>query len=242
MAPATELGADNAIDSFTLFAYIRNVIENYENSIETSVPNPFANAKTIEEIHDDPNKQYPYARHTIRPLRQTFSIGSATWNQRQDGLHMPENVATAARLAQYRETRVQRQVVKRELLVQYTAQKRPGRVNPNNTRHSRTAVLVHTDKHLRALRYVQTRRDTVRKHRTTLSYRNELLYFIFVHYIIYTIGYNAILRIHHYPGKRAVAIQTKEGPQYYALLEDVAPRFWRKLGQRYAFESTAPMG
>jgi len=25
-------------------------------------------------------------------------------------------------------------------------------------------------------------------------------------------------------GKRAVVIQTKEGPQYYALLEDVAPQ------------------
>lgn len=75
MAPATELGAENAIDSFTLFAYIRSVIENYETSIETSVPNPFANTKTIDEIHEDASKQqilthviqfvHQYAKHFL---------------------------------------------------------------------------------------------------------------------------------------------------------------------------------
>lgn len=57
MSPATELGADGAIDSFSLFLYIKNTIKQQEDSLDMSVPNPFAGAKNIDEILESPNKQ-----------------------------------------------------------------------------------------------------------------------------------------------------------------------------------------
>lgn len=57
MSPATELGVDGAIDSFSLFAYIKAVVKQQEDSMDTNIPNPFAGAKNIEEILDSPDKQ-----------------------------------------------------------------------------------------------------------------------------------------------------------------------------------------
>lgn len=56
LSPATELAADNGIDSFQLMAYIRNEIKQSENELNTFIPNPFAEAPTIQEIKQNPEK------------------------------------------------------------------------------------------------------------------------------------------------------------------------------------------
>lgn len=57
MSPATDSGADGAIDSFSLFAYIKSVIQDQDDSMDISVPNPFAGTNSIEEILESPDKQ-----------------------------------------------------------------------------------------------------------------------------------------------------------------------------------------
>ena len=57
MSQNTDLGADGAIDAFSLFAYIKHIIRTQEESLDVSVPNPFAGTKNIEEILESQNKQ-----------------------------------------------------------------------------------------------------------------------------------------------------------------------------------------
>ena len=73
ISPATDAGADDSIDSFRLLSYIRTQIETNDDSLTTCIPNPFAGAKTIDEITSNPEKQialstviqfvHHYARH-----------------------------------------------------------------------------------------------------------------------------------------------------------------------------------
>lgn len=73
ISPATESGADEAIDSFRLLLYVRAQMEQNDAKIETCIPNPFAGAKTIDEITSSREKQialttvvqfvHHYARH-----------------------------------------------------------------------------------------------------------------------------------------------------------------------------------
>jgi len=56
LSPATELGADDAIDSFTLLNYIRKELENNETKLDVCMPNPFAELRTIEDITNSPDK------------------------------------------------------------------------------------------------------------------------------------------------------------------------------------------
>lgn len=75
MSPATELSADMAIDSFRLMTYIRDQMRDHDEQISVCIPNPFAGAQTLQEIHACPEKQkalttviqfvHHYARHLV---------------------------------------------------------------------------------------------------------------------------------------------------------------------------------
>lgn len=56
LSPATDIAADNAIDSFQLMSYIRDHLKDAETQLNTCIPNPFADALTIEEIKQHPEK------------------------------------------------------------------------------------------------------------------------------------------------------------------------------------------
>ncbi len=56
LSPATELAADNGIDSFHLMNYIRAQLKKTESEMNTCIPNPFADAPTIEDIKQSPEK------------------------------------------------------------------------------------------------------------------------------------------------------------------------------------------
>lgn len=73
LSPSTDKNADESIDSFTLFNYIRKQLELNDKNIEGCLPNPFAGFGTIEEIKKDSSKMdvltlvvqfvHHYARH-----------------------------------------------------------------------------------------------------------------------------------------------------------------------------------
>lgn len=73
ISPATDSGADEAIDSFRLLSYIREQMEENDRTLEICLPNPFAGTKTIDEITSNHEKQialttviqfvHHYARH-----------------------------------------------------------------------------------------------------------------------------------------------------------------------------------
>lgn len=73
VSPNTADGADDSIDMFHLMEYIRKELENNDRQMEVCIANPFAGTKTIDEIHNDPEKQkalsiiiqyiHHYARH-----------------------------------------------------------------------------------------------------------------------------------------------------------------------------------
>jgi len=73
VSPATDLAADEGIDSFKLFSYIRAQMRENDNNLDVCIPNPFAGVKNIEEINGSPEKQialttivqfvHHYARH-----------------------------------------------------------------------------------------------------------------------------------------------------------------------------------
>jgi len=75
LSPATELSADESIDSFQLMSYIRNELQKNDSQLDVCIPNPFAGVKTIDEIHQNPEKQtaltiiiqfiHNYARHAF---------------------------------------------------------------------------------------------------------------------------------------------------------------------------------
>lgn len=56
MSPATESGADNAIDSFHLMNYIRDEIRRCDDDLNTALPNPFSGAATLDDIKESPEK------------------------------------------------------------------------------------------------------------------------------------------------------------------------------------------
>ncbi len=56
LSPATELAADNGIDSFQLLKYIRTELKKSEHELSTFIPNPMADAPTIEDIKNNPEK------------------------------------------------------------------------------------------------------------------------------------------------------------------------------------------
>jgi hypothetical protein len=56
MAPATEEGADNSIDSFRLLNYIKSELRSYDQKLNVSIPNPFAGTRSMEQINADPEK------------------------------------------------------------------------------------------------------------------------------------------------------------------------------------------
>ena len=53
LSPATEQGADQAIDSFTLLNYIRNELRKNDNNLDASMPNPFSGNPTIEKVKEN---------------------------------------------------------------------------------------------------------------------------------------------------------------------------------------------
>tara|TARA_B110000008_G_C16978876_1_gene567480 strand:- start:5880 stop:6461 length:582 start_codon:yes stop_codon:yes gene_type:complete len=75
MAPASDTGADDSIDSFFLYKYIRNQLNKADDSMEVCIANPFAGATTIEAIKSSPEKLkalttvvqfvHHYARHAL---------------------------------------------------------------------------------------------------------------------------------------------------------------------------------
>lgn len=75
MSPATDPGADNAIDSFHLLNYIRKELEKSDEQLTTGIPNPFAGSTSIEQIQNSPEKVrilstivqfvHHYAKHTL---------------------------------------------------------------------------------------------------------------------------------------------------------------------------------
>ena len=72
-SPATELAADNSIDSFSLMNYIRTELKKNDKKLDGRIPNPFAGLKNIDEIQNSPEKAriltgiiqfvHHYARH-----------------------------------------------------------------------------------------------------------------------------------------------------------------------------------
>lgn len=56
MAPATEESADNGIDSFQLLNYIKTELRTYDQKINISIPNPFAEAHSISDINENPEQ------------------------------------------------------------------------------------------------------------------------------------------------------------------------------------------
>lgn len=75
LAPATELAADNAVDSFRLMNYIREELRKSDEQLTTCIANPFVEAPTIEDIQKDPVKAqalttvvqfvHHYAKHVL---------------------------------------------------------------------------------------------------------------------------------------------------------------------------------
>lgn len=56
LSPATDIAADNSIDAFRLMNYIRTHLKEAETQLNTCIPNPFADALTIEDIKQNPEK------------------------------------------------------------------------------------------------------------------------------------------------------------------------------------------
>ncbi len=56
LSPKTDLAADNGIDSFQLMKYIQNELRTQDYELTTVIPNPFADAPTIEDIKQSPEK------------------------------------------------------------------------------------------------------------------------------------------------------------------------------------------
>jgi len=56
VAPATETGADDGIDAFHLMSYIRAEMKRNDDNIDVCIPNPFAGARTMEEINGNDEK------------------------------------------------------------------------------------------------------------------------------------------------------------------------------------------
>lgn len=56
LSPATDTAADNGIDAFRLLNYIRTQLKDAEKQLNTCIPNPFADALTIEDIKQNPEK------------------------------------------------------------------------------------------------------------------------------------------------------------------------------------------
>lgn len=75
VSPATDLAADDGIDSFRLFRYIRSQMQQNDEKLDVCIPNPFSGVKNIEEINGAPDKQialttivqfvHHYARHIL---------------------------------------------------------------------------------------------------------------------------------------------------------------------------------
>jgi hypothetical protein len=73
ISPATDLAADEGIDSFKLFTYIRSQMRDNDNNLNTCIPNPFSGVTSIEEVNGSVEKQialttivqfvHHYARH-----------------------------------------------------------------------------------------------------------------------------------------------------------------------------------
>lgn len=53
LSPATEQGADQAIDSFSLLSYIRNELRKNDLKLDASMPNPFSGLPTIEKVKEN---------------------------------------------------------------------------------------------------------------------------------------------------------------------------------------------
>jgi hypothetical protein len=47
----------DAIDSFRLMLYIRNQLEEHDKQLNATLPNPFSNSASIQDIQHDPDKQ-----------------------------------------------------------------------------------------------------------------------------------------------------------------------------------------
>lgn len=56
LSPTTDPAADNGIDSFHLMNYIRVQLRRTEEQMNTCIPNPFADAPTIDDIKSSPEK------------------------------------------------------------------------------------------------------------------------------------------------------------------------------------------
>lgn len=57
LSPDTDSSADNSIDTFQLMSYVREEVRKNDNKLDVCVANPFSGARTIEEIHQTPEKQ-----------------------------------------------------------------------------------------------------------------------------------------------------------------------------------------
>lgn len=56
VTPATVSGADDSIDAYHLMSYIRTEMKNNDDNLDVCIPNPFAGAKTIEDINGSEEK------------------------------------------------------------------------------------------------------------------------------------------------------------------------------------------
>jgi hypothetical protein len=73
LSPATDAGADQSVDAFTLLNYIRKQLEINDKKIDGCMPNPFSGLNNIENIKSNPEKMailtaviqfvHHYARH-----------------------------------------------------------------------------------------------------------------------------------------------------------------------------------
>ena len=76
ITPDTDIAADNSIDKFQLFTYIKDQIRINDLTLDSCIPNPFAGTVTIDEINHVEEKQialdtivqfvHHYARNSIK--------------------------------------------------------------------------------------------------------------------------------------------------------------------------------
>lgn len=57
LSPNTDTAGDNGIDAFRIMTYIRTELKLHETHFNGSLPNPFLNSSTLEDIQNNPDKQ-----------------------------------------------------------------------------------------------------------------------------------------------------------------------------------------
>jgi len=74
ISPATDIGADGAVDSFALMNYIREELKKNETKLDSCMSNPFAGFNSIDKIKESKNKMailttvIQFVHHYIRHI------------------------------------------------------------------------------------------------------------------------------------------------------------------------------